>query len=135
MHILSNITSWNNLRKINDEITYSSHLHIHVFPLCSISVYIVSSFIYQWYLCACHFQCWLMKCSYKCVGMQMDIKKIESSSKLYIPPCGPFLCGKFFHTKSCWCCIGNPTICTVNKKDCDSNPQCHPSVKFEFLKN
>ncbi|CAL9214463.1 unnamed protein product [Arabidopsis halleri] len=71
-----------------------------------------------------------MTCCFKYVGMQMDVRDIENSSKFYIPPCGPAQCGKIFYKWSCWCCMRNPKLCTKYQKDCDSDPRC-PRISLE----
>ncbi|CAH2038338.1 unnamed protein product [Thlaspi arvense] len=58
--------------------------------------------------------------------MQIDVEKIESSSKLYIPRCVPARCSETFFKRNCWCCFKDEKICWTNQNDCDSSPRCPP---------
>ncbi|ESQ35777.1 hypothetical protein EUTSA_v10009817mg [Eutrema salsugineum] len=68
---------------------------------------------------------------YQC--MQMDVRDIESSSKLFIPNCVPAQCGEGFFQRDCWCCMKNRKLCWKNQQDCDSSSRC-PPISLNFQK-
>ncbi|XP_024008085.1 EMBRYO SURROUNDING FACTOR 1.2-like [Eutrema salsugineum] len=66
--------------------------------------------------------------------MQMNVREIESSSKLFIPKCVPDICYYPYNKRDCWCCMKDRKICTVKQEDCDSDPNC-PPLSLNFLEN
>ncbi|CAH2038339.1 unnamed protein product [Thlaspi arvense] len=58
-------------------------------------------------------------------GMHVDVRDVESSSKLYIPNCVHSMCRSFYQ-RDCWCCKRDLGICFKTKQRCVSSPLCPP---------
>ncbi|XP_019091662.1 PREDICTED: LOW QUALITY PROTEIN: EMBRYO SURROUNDING FACTOR 1.2-like [Camelina sativa] len=66
--------------------------------------------------------------------MHVDVRKIDSVSKLQISNCVPAKCGEGFFKRNCWCCFHDQTICYNTQKICESSLRC-PPLKFNLLEN